>query len=93
MMSMDERQNLVVLALFIAIGICLVGGLLSRIMFKEIMFMTGVLGSTIVATAALADTIRIFWGMSLFWFFGITLYVGIILDNQRQKKKNKKMDD
>lgn len=92
-MSMDERQNLVVLALFIAIGICLVGGLLSRIMFKEIMFMTGVLGSTIVATAALADTIRIFWGMSLFWFFGITLYVGIILDNQRQKKKNKKMDD
>ena len=93
MMSMDERQNLVVLALFIAIGICLVGGLLSRIMFKEIMFMTGVLGSTIVATAALADTIRIFWGMSLFWFFGITLYVGIILDNQRQEKKNKKMDD
>ena len=92
-MSMDERQNLVVLALFIAIGICLVGGLLSRIMFKEIMFMTGVLGSTIVATAALADTIRIFWGMSLFWFFGITLYVGIILDNQRQEKKNKKMDD
>ena len=92
-MSMDERQNLVALALFIAIGICLVGGLLSRIMFKEIMFMTGVLGSTIVATAALADTIRIFWGMSLFWFFGITLYVGIILDNQRQKKKNKKMDD
>lgn len=90
MMSMDERQNLVVLALFIAIGICLVGGLLSRIMFKEIMFMTGVLGSTIVATAALADTIRIFWGMSLFWFFGITLYVGIILDNQRQEKKNKK---
>ncbi len=89
-MSMDERQNLVVLALFIAIGICLVGGLLSRIMFKEIMFMTGVLGSTIVATAALADTIRIFWGMSLFWFFGITLYVGIILDNQRQEKKNKK---
>ena len=87
---MDERQNLVVLALFIAIGICLVGGLLSRIMFKEIMFMTGVLGSTIVATAALADTIRIFWGMSLFWFFGITLYVGIILDNQRQEKKNKK---
>ena len=87
MMSMDERQNLVVLALFIAIGICLVGGLLSRIMFKEIMFMTGVLGSTIVATAALADTIRIFWGMSLFWFFGITLYVGIILDNQRQKKE------
>ena len=86
-MSMDERQNLVVLALFIAIGICLVGGLLSRIMFKEIMFMTGVLGSTIVATAALADTIRIFWGMSLFWFFGITLYVGIILDNQRQKKE------
>ena len=51
--------------------------------------MTGVLGSTIVATAALADTIRIFWGMSLFWFFGITLYVGIILDNQRQEKKNK----
>ena len=93
MMSMDERQNLVVLALFIAIGICLVGGLLSRIMFKEIMFMTGVLGSTIVATAALANTIRIFWGMSLFWFFGITLYVGIILDNQRQEKKNKKMDD
>ncbi len=93
MMSMDERQNLVVLALFIAIGICLVGGFLSRIMFKEIMFMTGVLGSTIVATAALADTIRIFWGMSLFWFFGITLYVGIILDNQRQEKKNKKMDD
>lgn len=92
MMSMDERQNLVVLALFIAIGICLVGGFLSRIMFKEIMFMTGVLGSTIVATAALADTIRIFWGMSLFWFFGITLYVGIILDNQRQEKK-KKMDD
>lgn len=92
-MSMDERQNLVVLALFIAIGICLVGGFLSRIMFKEIMFMTGVLGSTIVATAALADTIRIFWGMSLFWFFGITLYVGIILDNQRQEKKNKKMDD
>ena len=92
-MSMDERQNLVVLALFIAIGICLVGGLLSRIMFKEIMFMTGVLGSTIVATAALANTIRIFWGMSLFWFFGITLYVGIILDNQRQEKKNKKMDD
>ena len=87
MMSMDERQNLVALALFIAIGICLVGGLLSRIMFKEIMFMTGVLGSTIVATAALADTIRIFWGMSLFWFFGITLYVGIILDNQRQKKE------
>ena len=86
-MSMDERQNLVVLALFIAIGICLVGGFLSRIMFKEIMFMTGVLGSTIVATAALADTIRIFWGMSLFWFFGITLYVGIILDNQRQKKE------
>ncbi len=93
MMSMDERQNLVVLALFIAIGICLVGGLLSRIMFKEIMFMTGVLGSTIVATAALADTIRIFWGMSLFWFFGITLYVGIILDNQRRKKANKKMND
>lgn len=93
MMSMDERQNLVVLALFIAIGICLVGGFLSRIMFKEIMFMTGVLGSTIVATAALADTIRIFLGMSLFWFFGITLYVGIILDNQRQEKKNKKMDD
>ena len=93
MMSMDERQNLVVLALFIAIGICLFGGFLSRIMFKEIMFMTGVLGSTIVATAALADTIRIFWGMSLFWFFGITLYVGIILDNQRQEKKNKKMDD
>jgi len=92
MMSMDERQNLVVLALFIAIGICLVGGFLSRIMFKEIMFMTGVLGSTIVATAALADTIRLFWGMSLFWFFGITLYVGIILDNQRQEKK-KKMDD
>ena len=92
MMSMDERQNLVVLALFIAIGICLVGGFLSRIMFKEIMFMTGVLGSTIVATAALADTIRIFWGMSLFWFFGITLYVGIILDNQRQEKKNKKID-
>ena len=92
-MSMDERQNLVVLALFIAIGICLVGGLLSRIMFKEIMFMTGVLGSTIVATAALADTIRIFWGMSLFWFFGITLYVGIILDNQRRKKANKKMND
>ena len=90
MMSMDERQNLVALALFIAIGICLVGGFLSRIMFKEIMFMTGVLGSTIVATAALADTIRIFWGMSLFWFFGITLYVGIILDNQRQKKANKK---
>ena len=86
-MSMDERQNLVVLALFIAIGICLVGGLLSRIMFKEIMFMTGVLGSTIVATAALADTIRIFWGMSLFWFFGITLYVGIILDNQKKKKE------
>ena len=92
-MSMDERQNLVVLALFIAIGICLVGGLLSRIMFKEIMCMAGVLGSTIVATAALANTIRIFWGMSLFWFFGITLYVGIILDNQRQEKKNKKMDD
>ena len=92
-MSMDERQNLVVLALFIAIGICLVGGLLSRIMFKEIMFMTGVLGSTIVATAALADTIRIFWGMSLFWFFGITLYVGIILDNQRREKANKKMND
>ena len=92
-MSMDERQNLVALALFIAIGICLVSWFLSRIMFKEIMFMTGVLGSTIVATAALADTIRIFWGMSLFWFFGITLYVGIILDNQRQKKKNKKMDD
>lgn len=93
MMSMDERQNLVVLALFIAIGICLVGGFLSRIMFKEIMFMTGVLGSTIVATAALADTIRIFWGMSLFWFFGITLYVGIILDNQRREKANKKMND
>lgn len=92
-MSMDERQNLVVLALFIAIGICLVGGLLSRIMFKEIMFMTGVLGSTIVATAALADTIRIFWGMSLFWFFGITLYVGIIWNNQRREKANKKMDD
>lgn len=93
MMSMDERQNLVVLALFIAIGICLVGGLLSRIMFKEIMFMTGVLGSTIVATAALADTIRIFWGMSLFWFFGITLYVGIIWNNQRREKANKKMND
>lgn len=89
-MSMDERQNLVVLALFIAIGICLVGGFLSRIMFKEIMFMTGVLGSTIVATAALADTIRIFWGMSLFWFFGITLYVGIIWNNQKREKANKK---
>ena len=93
MMSMDERQNLVALALFIAIGICLVSWCLSRIMFKEIMVMAGVLGSTIVATAALANTIRIFWGMSLFWFFGITLYVGIILDNQRQEKKNKKMDD
>jgi len=52
--------------------------------------MTGVLGSTIVATAALADTIRIFWGMSLLWFFGISLYVGIILDNQSQEKANKK---
>lgn len=93
MMSMDERQNLVALALFIAIGICLVSWFLSRIMFKEIMVMAGILGSTIVATAALADTIRIFWGMSLLWVYGISLCVGIIWNNQRREKANKKMND